>query len=293
MEHQGKICLVCGKNQRFIFEYQKYLYYRCLSCGFVSTYPFPDSAALDAHYAQKFKKGNYQLLRTYSQSYNRVYNDFIDVLDKALELDGREMSGLKVLDVGCFTGEFIELLQKRKDADVYGLELQVDAVAIASQKLPGRVFKTDIFAQNFPAKEFDIITLLGVIEHVVDPVGLLKRSAEFLKPGAILMLQTPNSGSLLARLLGRRWPPYAPVEHIHYFTRKSLKLALGNLGFKNIVFKRHWKKLPVAYVFNMLQNFGPEFYRLFRPVYERMPLFITNATLPFYAGEIIAVAWKS
>jgi len=139
MDQQHKVCAVCKKNQKFIFEYQKYFYYRCGACGFVSTYPFPDSAVIDAHYARKFKQGNYQLLRKYSQSYNRVYNDFIDVLDKALGLNGQKMTGLKVLDVGCFTGEFLSLMQERKDADVYGLELQADAVAIANQRLPGRV----------------------------------------------------------------------------------------------------------------------------------------------------------
>jgi len=292
MDQQNKVCAVCKKNQKFIFEYQKYFYYRCGSCGFVSTYPFPDSAAIDAHYAQKFKQGNYQLLRKYSQSYNRVYNDFIDVLDKALGLNGEKMTGLKVLDVGCFTGEFLCLMQERKDADVYGLELQADAVAIANQRLAGRVFKTDIFAENFPAKDFDIITLLGIVEHVVDPVGLLKRSSQFLKPGGLLLIQTPNSGSFLARLLGKWWLPYAPVEHIHLFTKKSFRLALGELGFKNLVFKPHWKKLPVAYVFNMLQNFGPEFYRLFKPIYERLPSGLNNSTLSFYVGETIVVAKK-
>jgi 2-polyprenyl-3-methyl-5-hydroxy-6-metoxy-1,4-benzoquinol methylase len=292
MDLPVKICPVCLKQQKIAFEYQGFRYYRCITCGMVSTYPFPDSAALDLHYAKKFKKGNYQLLQSYVQPYNRVYNDFIDILDLVLGRDNKKFNGLKVLDVGCFTGVFLELLKNQKNADVYGVELQSEAVAIANQKLPGRIFKTDILAGDFPDTKFDVITLLGVVEHVVDPISLFKRSCGFLNPGGVLMIQTPNAGSLFARLLGKWWPPYAPVEHIHYFTKKSLIFTLRNLGFEIVYFKPHWKKLPVSYVFQMFQNFGPEFYRLFKPFYDILPACITDMVLPFYAGEMIVVAKK-
>ena len=292
MRKLKEVCVVCGTNQRFIFEYQAYYYYRCPSCGLVSTYPLPDSAAIEAHYARKFKEGNYQLFREYSEQYIRVYSGFVQTLDCKLQSYALKFRGLKVLDIGCFTGDFLELLQSR-GADVYGLELQGQAVEIANRNLPGRIFKADVFSNDFPQMEFDIITLLAVIEHVIDPVKLLRRSAELLKEGGILMLQTPNSASFLARAMGKLWPPYAPIEHIHLFTRKSLELALRELGFEDITYNPHWKRLPIAYVYNMMQNFGPEFYRLFRPLYLLLPRSTTNISLPFYIGEMSVTARKS
>jgi 2-polyprenyl-3-methyl-5-hydroxy-6-metoxy-1,4-benzoquinol methylase len=196
-----------------------------------------------------------------------------------------------VLDVGCFTGEFLQIL-KTRGADVYGLELQSRAVEIANRKLDGRVFQADIDQANFPEMSFDLISLLGVIEHVVEPLRLLSRAQELLSPGGLLLIQTPNSGSLLARSMRGLWPPYAPVEHIHLFSRQSLTVALRKLGFAEIIYEAHRKKLPIDYVFNMLQNYGPEFHRLFKPVYTRLSKRLTQLSLTFYVGEMLVIAHK-
>lgn len=286
-----KICIICGKKQKLKFKYKGYHYYRCQSCGLLSTYPLPESSTIEKHYFQGFDEGNYQLLQRYIKHYISVYEKFVRIIEGRLRLNNRNLEGLRVLDVGCFTGDLLELL-KDKGADVYGLELQSRALEVANQKLPGRVFKADIYSNDLPQFKFDIITMLGLIEHVIDPIGLLKRSSQLLKRGGIMVIQTPNSACLLSKILGRYWPPYAPVEHIHLFSKKSLYQILCEHNFKNITFKQHWKKLPVAYVYAMSETFGPEFYKLFEPFYKILPGFIVNRDLPFYVGEIIALATK-
>ncbi len=291
MSEKEQSCTICGSDQKMIFSYRDYRYYRCCDCGLVSTYPLPDPATLDSHYAKKFRDGNYQLLQAYSEQYKMVYEGFVNILTAELQSRGQALQDKKILDIGCFTGEFLELLQQR-GADVYGLELQSEAVDIAGRKLPGRIFKADVFSNDFPQIPCDIVTLMGVIEHVTDPVKLLQRSTALLKEGGILLLQTPDSSSLFARITGKFWPPYAPVEHIHLFSRKSIENLLKELGYINIEFMPHWKRLPISYVYNMFQNFGPEFHRLFGPLYNLLPLFVTRSLLPFYVGEMIVVAQK-
>jgi SAM-dependent methyltransferase len=193
---------------------------------------------------------------------------------------------MKVLDIGCFTGDFLQILHEN-GADVYGVELQTQAVAIANQKLSGRVIQADVYGNDYPQIEFDFIPMLGVIEHVIDPIKLLDRATELLASKGWLMIQTPNSNSFLARILQKYWPPYAPVEHIHLFSRKSLELSLTERGYETVVFMPHWKRLPISYIYNMLRNFGSEFYCLTSPLYKIMPNFIKNIVLPFYVGEMI------
>jgi 2-polyprenyl-3-methyl-5-hydroxy-6-metoxy-1,4-benzoquinol methylase len=270
-----------------IFEYHAYQYYRCQLCSLVSTYPIPDVSEIEAHYTRKFKSGNYQTLLTFSQEYSQVYAGFVQILTRRLEENGLSLAGEKILDVGCFTGEFLELLQLQ-GADVYGVELQRQAAQIANSKLPGKIFEMNVDQAVFPKMQFNIITLLGVLEHVADPVGLLRRSFELLYPGGWLMIQTPNSTSFFARSMRKFWPPYAPIEHIHLFSRRSLLLALENLGFENIVYQAHWKQLPIAYVFNMLQNYGQEFQAPFKIINHLFP----KVVLPFYIGEMIVTAQK-
>jgi len=274
-----------------MFHYQEHRYYRCKTCELVSTLPLPNEEAIQAHYIRKFKSGNYQLLRDYSEEYKRVYRDFVQILDDGLASRNLRWDQLKVLDVGCFTGGFLELLSTRH-ASVYGLELQTEAMEIASQKFPGRIFQADVYGNNFPQIEFDVITLLGVIEHVIDPIKLINRSTDLLSRDGFLLIQTPNSGSLFARMMGRLWPPYAPIEHIHLFSRRSLEQILKRSGYQDIDFIPHWKGLPIAYVFEMMQNYGPEFQRLLRPAYSRLPVSITQWSLPFYIGEMIMMARK-
>lgn len=282
----AEVCCVCGTAQRRIFAYRGHRYHRCPRCGLVSTYPVPDDAAIAAHYARKFAAGNYELRRRFEQEYQPVERQYLDLLQPRLRAPHPS-----VLDVGCFTGCFLQLLE-RHGWDVYGLELQPEAVEVASGRLPGRIFQADLHGDRFPQRRFDVVSLLGVVEHVTDPMRLLGRCAELLAPGGTLIVQTPNSGSLLARVMGRYWPLYEPVEHIHLFSSRALQEAVARVGLRDARVLSHWKPLPVAYVYEMLQTFGPEFHRLLTPLYRVLPRAARAASLPFYMGELILLAEK-
>jgi len=244
---------------------------------------------MEKHYAKKFQKGNYQLLHSFKDQYNTIYEGMIVVLEKQLKKEGKILKDLRILDIGCFTGEFLLLLQK-KGADVYGLELQKDVVHIANKNLPGRVLQADVMNDRFPKKHFDVISLLGVIEHVTDPLLLLKKSRTLLKKNGLLLIQTPNNTSLLAQTFGKYWPPYEPVEHIHLFGEKSIRTALKNSDFRVVSFQPHWKKLPVLYVYNMLENFGPEIHKIIKPFSFLLAKLPAKLSFPFYVGEMLLVA---
>jgi SAM-dependent methyltransferase len=293
-ERASEKCLVCEGHQTLIFTYKDYSYYRCGSCGLVSTFPIPSPGAIENHYAKKFQQGNYKLARVFAERLKQgPYADFLRVLSERLTAKGETLPGKKVLDIGCFTGEFLELLDDQ-GAVVYGLELQREAVEIANGKFPGRIFQADVFGDEFPTQQFDIVTALAVIEHVTLPMKLLSRVYELLRPGGTIFLQTPNSGSAFAKVLGKYWPPYAPVEHINLFSKTSLETALLKSGFSDISYIPHWKKLPIEYVYDQFQNFGPEFHRILAPLYRILPGFIKAASFPFfYVGEMMMVGTKS
>lgn len=282
-------CVVCGSTPSLIFNYKRHGYYRCPNCRIVSTYPLPDEAAIEAHYAAKFRKGNYQLLEEHFESYRRVYRDTVRRLQQYLEASGQTLQRRTVLDVGCFTGGFLMELTDA-GADACGLELQPEAVELANRRLPGRIFQADVHGDAFPEGPYDVVSILGVVEHVVDPIGLLRRCFSVLTPGGVLLLQTPDSGSMPARTMGRFWPPYAPIEHIHLFSRKALRTALVEAGFERITCRRQWKRLPVEYVFHMTQNFGPGLHTLFKPGYRLLPKRLKKAALPFYVGGMTVMA---
>ncbi|MDQ5856883.1 MAG: methyltransferase domain-containing protein [Acidobacteriota bacterium] len=288
-------CLVCGAEQTFRFAQQGYRYYRCRSCGLISTLPVPDDETRAIHYAQRFEDGNYRVRREKPGIYDPVNRAYARLLRRELRKAGLGLEDASVLDVGAFTGEFVALLLAQ-GTDAYGVEVQAEAVAVAESKLPGRVIRADVadpaLDSLLSGRHFDAVTLLAVIEHVPDPLGLLARAAKLLRPGGLLVLETPDSGSLLARVMGRFWPSYTPVEHIHLFSRRSLSFSLQSAGFLEARFRSHWKSLTPSYVYDMLETFGPSCRPLLRAALAALPRRLREVPLPFYGGEVLVTARK-
>jgi len=268
-----------------------HIYYQCEGCGTISTFPQPDDAQIVNHYKKRFKEGNYRLVQEYMHNYLSVYNGFAKTVEGELAREKQSLKGLRVLDVGCFTGEFLVVMRDR-GADVYGVDLQEDAVAIANRILENRVFKADLYQGGYPEQEYDIVTLLGVVEHVLDPVGLIQKAGSLQNKNGLIMIQTPDSSSIIARLLGKRWPPLEPIEHINLFSRKGLIKVLQESGYTGIRIKPHIKMLPVDYVFQNLEHFGADFFHALKHAYRFIPSFLKKMVLPFYGGEIVVTGWK-
>ncbi len=270
-------CIVCGATQNDRIRKGSWSYLRCSGCGLLSSDPIPSEQQIEEHYHTKFRAGNYATARRYAAEYRRVHKQIANWIGPK--------DGERILDVGCFTGDLVELLVA-KGADAYGLELQPEAVAIAQQRLPGRVFRACVDGSAFPSGPYDTITMMGLIEHVIDPRKFVGRAHSLLVPKGRLLLQTPDASSVLALTMRSHWPPLAPVEHIHLFSRDAMRRLLDSSGFTEVRFRAHVKTLPVGYVYHMLTNFGPEWRRVFRPVH----LLLGDSPLPFYVGEMLASA---
>lgn len=287
-------CIVCGTNMYKMFVHGSFRYLRCPECQHVATLPYPTRQEIEEHYHKGFQEENYGEVMQHQQVYQSAMKALADKIEKKIKFQGKSIQGISVLDIGCFTGEFL-VEMRNKGARVYGVELQESAAKIAGKKLGDNIVSADILYSNliFSEDQFDIVTLFGVIEHITDPRRLLERVNNFLKPGGLLMIQTPNSHSLLARIFGKLWPPYTSVEHIHLFSHSSIKRLLTNYNYQNIVFSPHVKKLTPSYVYGMLRTFGPRLRSIMTPFYQMLPKFIKNAYLPFYIGEMIVFAEKN
>ncbi len=145
----------------------------------------------------------------------------------------------RLLDIGCGSGRF--LLEMRSAGwQVDGIEPDAKAAALAvAAGLPVRneVFGEDSFAPG----TFDVITVNHVIEHVHQPVDLLRSCWRLLKPGGKVWIATPNLASAGHRRYGRNWRGLEPPRHLTLFTASGLARILHQAGFSQ------WVRMPVAF----------------------------------------------
>jgi ubiquinone/menaquinone biosynthesis C-methylase UbiE len=225
-------CVVCGSTDRHPFRRQDgYVIVRCAGCGLRFLDPQPTETELTALYGEDYfvsadsRGRGYDGYVTEAQNWRRTFRD------RLTDLPATPGS---LLDVGAATGFFVE--QARAVGwDAIGIEPSEWAAAYARDKLGVEVHAGTLESMQFPDASFDVVTMWEVIEHLPDPRVTLAEVRRILRPGGMLVLSTPDAGSLAARLSGRRWLGWRKVpEHLFYFDRGTLDRLLSQSGFRPV-----------------------------------------------------------
>src|SRR5262249_10874538 len=82
----------------------------------------------------------------------------------------------------------------------------------------------------FRTASFDVVSAFHVLEHVPDPVAVVRRMLAWLAPGGIVIVEVPNAGGFGASLFGRAWSGLELPRHLSHFTPESLERAVAQAG---------------------------------------------------------------
>jgi len=138
--------------------------------------------------------------------------------------------GRRLLDVGSGSGDFL-LRMRARGWNVLGVE--PDPVAAAKARAKNLDVRDGMLADAaLPDDTFDAIVLSHVIEHVHDPIALLRECGRVLRPGGVLVLMTPNLASVGHRRFGADWRGLEPPRHLHVFSVGSLAACVRAVGLE-------------------------------------------------------------
>lgn len=137
----------------------------------------------------------------------------------------------KVLDVGCCRG-ILYLFLKDKDVEYIGLDKDEELAGIANKITKNRVVCEDIYTNKFKRNSFDVIVLCEVLEHVENPLQLLRECKGLLKEGGRVIGTAPNSTSLLSMIWGLLGREYGHFDHKQIFSVSELRNVVKLSGLR-------------------------------------------------------------
>ena len=213
----------------------------CGDCGLLFQWPMPPARSLVEAYADVVDP----LYMTERDNRVLTFRKVVRSLGPA--------SGRRLLDVGAYCGYFLEVARESGFC-AEGLELSRWAADHA--RLQGFIMHCEPLLERARSGDrYDVVTLWDVLEHLPDPRQELEAVHALLPPGGRLHLSTIDTGSLLARLLGARWP-WLMDMHLVYFDRPTLRALLEETGFRVLSIRTYSHTVSLGY---LLRKVGASF----------------------------------
>lgn len=238
-------CNLCNADDTFLVTTQNgYKVVRCKSCGLVYVNPRPDNEALK-HLYDEYHQRNGKVVSDWAKLMGKNFKEILLFLNKALPDKG------KLLDIGCGYGHFIEIM-KQQGWSVYGIDLSPKVLLYAKEKGLD-VLETSIDDVSVPDEYFDVVTAFYVLEHVTNPLHVLKNMYKMLKPCGILVLRVPHTTPIIRILSFFRIKNnlYDTPYHLFDYSPEIIIQLLKKAGFSSVKVTPGSPTIP-ANVFEMI-----------------------------------------
>jgi 2-polyprenyl-3-methyl-5-hydroxy-6-metoxy-1,4-benzoquinol methylase len=212
----------------------------CRNCGLVRTNPRPSIADMNAYYETMYRsdyKGQSapalrKIVRGFVGAASRKRRLVVFLPSVVPHSHDAPFERPRMLDVGCGAGELVYLMH-RAGVDAAGLEPGVEFAEFARRTLRVPVQTATVDAATVPDASQDLVTMFHALEHVPDPLAVLRTVRKWLKRGGHLVVEVPNIAACVQA------PSHQyHYAHLYHFTGATLA-ALGERAGLRHVETRH------------------------------------------------------
>lgn len=235
----------------------EWIFVQCTACQLVRLHPRPAVSTLSVIYPPTY----------YAYQYESI--PWIARTAKAL-LDRRKLRGIigaldrpvrRYADVGCGTGRYLHAMHATgvPKNHIHGLELDDAVIAkLNAEGFQAHHDRVETCTAIAPGS-LDLATMFHVIEHVESPAAVIGRIAEWMAPGGVLAMETPNLDSMDARgFRDRWWGGYHTPRHWTLFTPETLQAMLRAQGFEPFAVRYQTGHSFWMYSYHHLLKYGPK-----------------------------------
>jgi SAM-dependent methyltransferase len=252
---------------------------RCRRCGFQYVNP---------------RLRGHLILDSYREGEDRTYLSQLEAREHtfAAALEEIELANGgpgHLLDIGTAAGAFVAAASSR-GWQAEGCEPNRWLSEWGSRHYGINIRQGSVFEQPYAHGSFDVITLWDVIEHTPDPRQMLDQCRALLRPGGILVVNYPDIGSWIAKVLGRRWLFLTSV-HLYYFDRRTMSRMLEMSGFSVANMRPHVQRLELDYILFRGSVLSERFSAAARSIVR--PLGLSRAQVPYWLGQTFVLARRT
>ncbi len=220
-------------------------FWECARCGVLFQSPVPSDEELQTLYANYSSEGDLQLALSAGSRHDllrRLYHAVTGDVDPRDFVPAGPRD--RVLDYGCGVAPHLVHFRSR-GVNIAGAEITpsvVDAYRAAGFEVT-RIQRLDQIP--YPDREFDIIYLMQVFEHIPQPHEFLREVHRILKPGGALYAAVPNGCSLWRKVFGANWVSgwFAPF-HVFAYSQEPVRVLAAAHGFDVV---RSWSSTPESW----------------------------------------------
>jgi 2-polyprenyl-3-methyl-5-hydroxy-6-metoxy-1,4-benzoquinol methylase len=262
--------------------------YLCTNLGYGKHHPIVQCGGCGMVYANPRYTTN-QLTQAYQEVVDPLYEQEREgrVLTfqrhlRPVEAMVGEYRGKRILDVGAYTGVFVEIAAQR-GWDAYGVELSTWATTVCRER-GLNVFNGTLEQAHFPSEFFDVVTAWDVVEHLDDPRLLLTEMYRVLKVGGVAVIHTIDIDAPFARLMGRHWP-WLMEMHLVYFSRRTLAMMLAAVGYIVLHATPQGRYQKLSYLVSRLGWLSPRLARIGELLVKQVGL--AHRAVPINLGDLV------